>query len=76
MATQGTISVKDAFAKAQAEGRAAFVPYITAGFPSLDATVSIMKGMQDGGADVIEVCRALRNFSTIYPSAVIAVPAL
>lgn len=55
MAAQGIISVKDAFTKANSEGRAAFVPYITAGFPTLDATVAIMQGMQEGGADVIEV---------------------
>jgi hypothetical protein len=53
--SQSVISVKQAFELAEEEQRAAFVPYVTAGFPTLDATVAIMKGMQAGGADVIEV---------------------
>ncbi len=56
MASQSVITVQQAFDKARSEGRAAFVPYITAGFPTLGDTVAVLKGMQDGGADVIEVC--------------------
>ncbi|MFM1794316.1 MAG: hypothetical protein RL642_701 [Bacteroidota bacterium] len=29
--------------------------YFTAGYPTLDSTIEIMKGIQDGGADIIEV---------------------
>ena len=66
MASQGITSVQAAFDNAAAQGRAAFVPYITAGFPTLDATVSILKGMEEGGADVIEVCvTALAEFETV-----------
>mmetsp|Transcript_4526 Transcript_4526/g.6792 ORF Transcript_4526/g.6792 Transcript_4526/m.6792 type:complete len:274 (+) Transcript_4526:38-859(+) len=37
------------------KGRPAFVAFTTCGFPSLDATVPILLGLQEGGADVIEV---------------------
>lgn len=36
-------------------GRAALIPYITAGDPSPEATVSLMHALVDGGADVIEL---------------------
>jgi tryptophan synthase len=32
-----------------------FITFVTAGFPTLDATVSILLAMQNGGADVIEL---------------------
>uniref|UniRef100_A0A7S2WBY2 tryptophan synthase n=1 Tax=Mucochytrium quahogii TaxID=96639 RepID=A0A7S2WBY2_9STRA len=52
------MTVKDlqaVFAKCKAENRAAFVPYVTAGFPSKDATVEQMLALQEGGADIIEL---------------------
>jgi len=33
----------------------AFIPYVTAGYPTADATVPIMKAMQEGGATAIEL---------------------
>jgi tryptophan synthase alpha chain len=36
-------------------GRKALIPYITTGDPYADATAQIMKGLVDGGADVIEL---------------------
>lgn len=33
----------------------AFVTFVTAGFPTPDATVPIMLAMQAGGADIIEL---------------------
>ena len=43
------------FAALRKAGRRAFVPYITAGDPSPDKTVELLKGLEDAGADVIEV---------------------
>jgi tryptophan synthase alpha chain len=42
------------FAALRASGRRAFVPYVTAGDPS-PGSVDLLKGLQDAGADVIEV---------------------
>jgi tryptophan synthase alpha chain len=44
-----------AFAARRAEGRAALVPYVTAGFPERGSTVEAMKALADAGADVIEL---------------------
>ncbi|BFZ59285.1 anthranilate synthase / indole-3-glycerol phosphate synthase [Saitoella coloradoensis] len=43
------------FDQAKKEGRPAFVTFTTAGHPSPNETVEIMKGLQAGGADVIEL---------------------
>jgi len=43
------------FEKAKAANRAAFVGFVTAGYPSFDETVPIMHAMQAGGTDVIEL---------------------
>ncbi len=37
------------------QGTAAFVTFVTGGYPTKDATVDIMLAMQAGGADVIEL---------------------
>ncbi|HSC00473.1 MAG TPA: tryptophan synthase subunit alpha [Burkholderiaceae bacterium] len=37
------------------EGRKALIPYVTAGDPYADATVDVLHGLVDGGADVIEI---------------------
>ncbi|ODV87236.1 hypothetical protein CANARDRAFT_26654 [[Candida] arabinofermentans NRRL YB-2248] len=47
--------LRNAFSKAKAEGRSALVPFITAGYPTIEDTVPILKGLQDGGADIIEL---------------------
>jgi len=44
-----------AFAARSAEGRAALVPYVTAGHPGLDSTVAVLEAIADAGADVLEV---------------------
>ncbi len=44
-----------AFARARAEGRVALVPYVTAGDPDLASTRGIVRGLQRGGADVVEI---------------------
>jgi tryptophan synthase alpha chain len=47
--------IADAFAARRAEGRAALIPYVTAGHPKLDSTVEVMEAIADAGADVIEL---------------------
>src|SRR5690606_15475301 len=43
------------FAARRAEGRAALIPYVTAGYPRRDATVETLEALSDAGADVIEL---------------------
>ena len=43
------------FERLRREGRKALIPYVTAGDPYADATVDVMHGLVDGGADVIEL---------------------
>ncbi|KAI0484046.1 tryptophan synthetase [Xylariaceae sp. FL0804] len=43
------------FKRCKAEGRAALVTYVTAGFPKPEYMPDILLGMQKGGADVIEM---------------------
>jgi tryptophan synthase alpha chain len=43
------------FAKLRAQGRTALVPYVTAGDPSLAATLDVMRALCAAGADVLEL---------------------
>ncbi|MBK0394289.1 tryptophan synthase subunit alpha [Ramlibacter algicola] len=43
------------FERLRAQGRKALIPYVTAGFPFADVTPSLMHGMVEAGADVIEL---------------------
>ncbi|CAH0367538.1 unnamed protein product [Pelagomonas calceolata] len=54
-AASGASALKNAFADARAEGRAALIPYLTAGYPTKDETVDLLLATQAGGADVIEL---------------------
>lgn len=47
--------LSEAFARAKAEGRTAFIPYVTAGYPSPADTVPILLAMEAGGADILEL---------------------
>ena len=47
--------LKATFAAAAAKGRAAFVGFVTAGYPSREDTIPVMLGMEKGGTDVIEL---------------------
>ncbi len=47
--------IVDAFKNAKREGRAAFVPYVTAGDPSLERTVELAVALENSGADVLEL---------------------
>jgi tryptophan synthase alpha chain len=48
-------ALAEAFARARAEGRAALIGYLPAGFPSRDDSVRIMRAMVDAGVDIVEV---------------------
>ncbi len=43
------------FAELRARKRRALVPYITAGHPDAERTVDLMRGLEEAGADVIEL---------------------
>ncbi|RLV49530.1 tryptophan synthase subunit alpha [Nocardioides mangrovicus] len=49
------MSVSTAFEKARADGRAALVGYLPAGFPSVEGSIEAMRAMVDAGCDIIEV---------------------
>jgi tryptophan synthase alpha chain len=49
------MSVAVAFEKAKAEGRAALVGYLPAGFPTVDGAVQAIRAMVEAGADLVEV---------------------
>jgi tryptophan synthase alpha chain len=45
----------ETFAKAAADGRAALVGYLPAGYPSVPAAIDALRAMVDAGVDVIEI---------------------
>ncbi|GGZ58693.1 tryptophan synthase alpha chain [Lysobacter xinjiangensis] len=47
--------IQTRFAQLAAAGRKALVPFVTAGDPSLEATVPVMHALVEAGADVIEL---------------------
>ena len=47
--------IEEALRAAKKNGRAAFIPYITAGDPNLEATVELVRALARAGADVIEL---------------------
>mmetsp|Transcript_14468 Transcript_14468/g.31798 ORF Transcript_14468/g.31798 Transcript_14468/m.31798 type:complete len:721 (-) Transcript_14468:65-2227(-) len=47
--------IEEAFAMAKGSGRAAFVSFVTAGYPTKEDTVSILLAMQEGGSSIIEL---------------------
>ncbi|WP_330280097.1 tryptophan synthase subunit alpha [Streptomyces sp. NBC_00569] len=52
----GTIQLlNDTLAAARADGRAALIAYLPAGFPTVDGGIEAIKAVFDGGADVVEV---------------------
>ncbi|KAJ5417807.1 uncharacterized protein N7487_001357 [Penicillium crustosum] len=48
-------AIKQTFAKCKAQKRAALVAYITAGYPTVEEAVDILLGLENGGADIIEL---------------------
>jgi len=53
--TTSSERIAEQFARLRASGRRALVPYVTAGHPSPDETLALLSGLEDAGADVIEV---------------------
>jgi tryptophan synthase alpha chain len=47
--------LSDTFARLKKEGRAAFVPFITAGDPNMETSFAILEKLPAAGADVIEL---------------------
>lgn len=47
--------ISAAFERAASEGRAAFVPYLTAGDPDSESTVALARSLERAGADILEL---------------------
>jgi tryptophan synthase alpha chain len=47
--------IAERFAQLRAAGRRALIPYITAGHPDAEHTVDLLRGLENAGADVIEI---------------------
>jgi tryptophan synthase alpha chain len=47
--------IEQAFERARAEGRTAFIAFVTAGYPSVEATLAAAPALVEGGADIIEL---------------------
>ena len=47
--------LQDVFAGTRAQGRAALIGYLPAGFPTVDASATTLTAMIDGGCDLVEV---------------------
>lgn len=54
-ATISSSGLTDRFADLKRRGRRALVPYITAGYPTIDRSRALLAGLADAGADVVEV---------------------
>jgi tryptophan synthase alpha chain len=53
--TAGARRIAVAFARARAEGRAALVPYVVAGYPDAETGFGVALAAADAGADLLEV---------------------
>jgi tryptophan synthase alpha chain len=53
--TSGARRIAAAFARARADGRAALIPYIVAGYPDADTSLAAALAAADAGADLLEV---------------------
>jgi tryptophan synthase alpha chain len=53
--TTSSDAIAQRFADLRAHGRRALVAYLTAGYPDPVASVDALRGLADGGADVVEV---------------------
>lgn len=48
-------AIKQVFADKKEQDEAAFVTFVTAGYPTADSTVPLMMALEAGGADIIEL---------------------
>ncbi len=57
MSTRIAVStrIQETFDRARAENRAALMPFVTAGYPSLEMSGKLLDALVEGGADVIEL---------------------
>ncbi|NOZ29201.1 MAG: tryptophan synthase subunit alpha [Chloroflexi bacterium] len=55
MSDNGVGRITAVFKAARAEGRAAFMPYYTVGYPDLETSVEVLAALVEAGADLIEV---------------------
>ncbi len=55
VAERGVERIAAAFASAAADGRAALMPYMMAGFPDLETSAAVIDAYADTGADLIEL---------------------
>ncbi len=53
--TAGAKRIAAAFARAHAEGRAALIPYVVAGYPDAETSFEIALAAADAGADLLEI---------------------
>jgi tryptophan synthase alpha chain len=54
-ATTSSDVLRDRFAALARRGRKALVPYVTAGYPTPDSSLTLLRALEGAGADVIEV---------------------
>lgn len=52
---RGAAAIEAAFGQAKAEGRCALIAYLTLGYPTLADTPALVRAIQAGGADIIEL---------------------
>jgi tryptophan synthase alpha chain len=55
LATTSSNALRERFSALAREGKKALVPYITAGHPTPERSVELLRALEDAGADVIEV---------------------
>jgi tryptophan synthase alpha chain len=53
--TDGVQRIAAAFSGAGSEGRAAVIPYVTLGYPTVDRSVALAEAAVAGGADILEL---------------------
>ena len=51
----GVARIREAFDRAKAEGRTAFIPYITVGHPDRETVAAVVPALVAAGADIIEL---------------------
>ena len=53
--TTGASRIREAFRRARADGRAALIPYVVAGYPDAETSFEVACAAIDAGADLLEV---------------------